>query len=156
MRKEMVESVVAGLVHDPEANVVDVGCGNGRYAVFFPNYRGYDQSASMLAFAPTSCTQRDIWQGAPYDDVPDYVLSIDTSRHYEDPVDLLKTVMQKWPAHKYLFSILYGPEHTTGSNITVLSQTEMEQALAEMGEVTDEWDENLGDWHVRYAVIAPR
>jgi len=152
--KREAEALVGGLLTmfcGDARRVVDLGCGPARfvpvcreYLPKFTTYAGYDISERLLAEAIAryggeagiTIEERDIFAGAPYTKAkrPDVLLSIDTCRHYHEPMALLKTIVEKWPARAYLFSVLYGnPAELI--NGQVVGHDEMEAGLAECGEV---------------------
>jgi SAM-dependent methyltransferase len=136
----------------PEAKrAVDLGCGPGRFVPvvfeYLPKaikYAGYDISERLLAEAlkdfgsrpGVTFEYRDIFDGAPYQgrNRPDVLLSIDTSRHYHDPMGLLKSIIELWPAKAYVFSVLYGAPAEL-INGQVIGHDDMVAGLAECGEV---------------------
>ena len=136
----------------PDAKrVVDLGCGPGRFVPvvfeYLPKatkYAGYDISERLLAEAlkdfgsrpGVTFEYRDIFDGAPYQarNRPDVLLSIDTCRHYHDPMGLLKAVVELWPAKAYVFSVLYGAPAEL-INGQVVGHDKMAAGLAECGEV---------------------
>lgn len=150
--------------------VADLGCGPGRYVpVCFEHldtlrrYTGYDSSDGMIAKAEQDYGDRvgvkfakaNIFDRAPYTKRwrPDVLLSIDTSRHYKDPLGLLDVIVDRWPARYYLFSVLYGKPAEL-MNGRVVATADMEARLPQMGRVIA-WqdiklDENMS---VRYVVI---
>jgi SAM-dependent methyltransferase len=152
--KPREEAAVGGLLAmfcGDARRVVDLGCGPGRFvpvvAEYLPKaskFAGYDISERLLAEAVkdhggkpgVTFEHRDIFEGAPYQTRyrPDVLLSIDTSRHYHDPMGLLKSVVELWPAKFYVFSVLYGSPAEL-INGQVVSLAAMEQGLAECGEV---------------------
>jgi SAM-dependent methyltransferase len=131
-------------------SVADLGCGAGRHApVLFEylpklrRYTGYDSSAGLLAQARAdhgdragvTLVERDIFDGAPYQlrHRPDAALSIDTSRHYHDPMEFLRTLASMWPARAYCFSVLHGAPAEL-INGRVVGTRQMEMGLADIGE----------------------
>lgn len=171
--KAEAEALVGALMasHVPDAKAVfDLGCGSGRYAPvcieYLPKLRkyvGYDTSKALLEAANKAhggqsvvkFTEADIFHGAPYIARwrPDILLSIDTSRHYKDPLGLLDVIVDKWPAKHYLFSVLYGKPMEL-MNGRVVSAEDMETRLAAMGRIIAKQDVNIGDGlNVRYAII---
>jgi SAM-dependent methyltransferase len=148
------EALVGGLLVmfcGDARRVVDLGCGPARYVPVcreylpkFSSYAGYDISERMMAEAVAlyggeagvTIEERDIFAGAPYTKAkrPDVLLSIDTSRHYLDPMGLLKSIVKLWPARAYLFSVLYGAPAEL-INGQVVGHDEMVAGLAECGEV---------------------
>jgi SAM-dependent methyltransferase len=173
--KRQAEALVGGLLatHLPTAkHVVDLGCGPGRFVPVcrthmagLAKFTGYDTSPALVAEAArnhgaekgVSFTPRDIFAGADYPprNRPDVLLSIDTSRHYHDPLGFLSAIVELWPARAYLFSVLYGvPAELI--NGQVVSQEAMEAGLARLGAVLGYQDivlEPAGPMIVRYAVL---
>lgn len=168
--EELIGALLAS--HIPTAKtVVDLGCGVGRFVpVTFDHlpalkrYIGYDQSDTILSRARrdyggrngVSFEIRDIFEGAPYQkrSRPDVLLSIDTSRHYKDPIGLLDEIVFNWPARYYLFSVLYGPKNEELLNGRAITKAEMEAGLERMGTIVAHQDlHSLPPLSVRYVVI---
>jgi SAM-dependent methyltransferase len=152
--KPVAEALVGSLLSmfaGDAKSVVDLGCGPARYVPviweYLPKatkYSGYDISERMLDEAikdhggkpGVTFWNRDIFAGAPYTKAkrPDVLLSIDTSRHYLDPMGLLKSIVELWPARAYLFSVLYGAPAEL-INGQVVGHDEMVAGLALCGQV---------------------
>jgi SAM-dependent methyltransferase len=169
MNKRALEERVGGLVAAvPHQTVVDLGCGPGRYVTALPafkTYRGYDISPRLLAEAErlyadradVTFTSRSIFDGAPYKRPVDVLLSIDTSRHYRDPLGLLRYIVAHWPARHYLFSILYGETAADLLNVRHISRAELDAGVPELGRLVAEYDEDLRPSYglnVRYVLLA--
>jgi SAM-dependent methyltransferase len=167
------EDLVGALLasHVPAAKfVVDLGCGVGRYVpVVFDHlpqvkrFVGYDRADTLLTRARQTYGNRtgvrfenaDIFNGAPYQkrSRPDVLLSIDTSRHYKNPLGLLDVIVETWPARYYLFSVLYGPKDEELLNGRAVTLAATETRLNGMGNVLAWQDIHTGGLSVRYAVI---
>jgi SAM-dependent methyltransferase len=168
-KKHEAEQMVAGLVAglDKHTTVVDLGCGPGRYASALPTYRtykGYDTSPHLLAAARAANKgrkgvrffERDLFAGAPYKKAVDVVLSIDTSRHYRDPLAMLAELVELWPARCYVFSILHGPDHAELINGVCLATADVDAWMSRIGPIPVQIDQPItGGMSVRYFVLEP-
>lgn len=116
---EMVADFRAELGH--RLTVADLGCGAGRLVPWISEhctqYVGYDTAPELLAYARSAYGRshkckfvaRDVLVGAPTRAPMDLVLSIDTSRHYLQPLDMLEDIVQGWPARGHLLTVLHSP-----------------------------------------------
>ena len=162
------EEIVGELAAQAGAHrrIVDLGCGTGRLIAWLPafdRYDGYDMAPHMLELASEAykadrrCrfTLHDADNGAPYRGTADLLISIDTSRHYHDPLGFLSMVVAKWPAQWYLFTILHGPEAQELINGQVVTTTALDAAQPGWGRVAATLEQPLAGspWLVRYVLI---
>jgi SAM-dependent methyltransferase len=154
--KPDTEKLIADMVERcPEHSfIVDLGCGPGRKLAVLPEhrtYRGYDVSELFIKAAierygndsQHSFQVRNLFDGAPNRRPSDVLLCIDVAQHYPDPLDLLRFVSVRWPAHHYIFTILHGPERVELLNGYVVATTDLDSYLAEFGSVSESHDAPL-------------
>jgi SAM-dependent methyltransferase len=165
--KNEAEQIVAKMVDaiEPHAVIIDLGCGPGRYAQTlsgFKTYKGYDTSENLLAVAReinegvkgVRFVNRDLFDGADYKRPVDVALSIDTSRHYHNPLAMLEDLIDLWPAKRYLFSILHGEEDAELINGRCLATADVDLWMSMIGTVADQVDQPItGGMFVRYFVL---
>lgn len=173
-KKHEAESIIGEMVAGiAPAIVVDLGCGPGRlvpYLGAFIRYYGFDISPYLLdsarrtygGDARCAFVERDLFSGAPYvlpfgrhlRQPVDLLLSVDTSRHYPDPLGMLAKIVELWPARAYLFSVLHGPTQQELINGVVLPTAEVESGLPAIAAVRAFVDQPIPDGLVvRYAVL---
>lgn len=170
--KPETEKLIGAMVENctPHETIVDLGCGPGRKLTILPDhrsYRGYDISELFIQAAienygndkAHSFQMRSLFDGAPYRKPVDVLLCIDVAQHYADPLGLLKTVMELWPAQKYIFTVLHGPEKQDLLNGYVAATADLERWLSENGVVNEQRDYPLKDFApltMRYASFKNR
>lgn len=123
------ERLIAGLVGEA-GNVVDLGCGNGRYSkvLNYQSYTGYDSSFVMIADAKRRNPDKqfaliDIFKFQS-DESYDTLLLIDVAIHMIDPVPAVKAILNNWTAQRYFVTLLVGEEHQQLLNSTVINHAE--------------------------------
>lgn len=139
--KLQAELKIAELV-GPVGKLVDLGCGNGRYAkvMNYQSYTGFDSSYAMIADAKQrnpNCEFAiiDIFKFVS-DEQYDTLLLVDVAIHMVDPVAAVKTIINNWTAGKYVVTLLVGLEHQVLLNSTIISHVEF-LSLLEVGMLTD-------------------
>lgn len=148
--------------------VADLGCGPGRLvdslSPYISKYAGYDLSVDMLVAAREKYVSdkrcrfvsRDFLLGAPTKKPADLLLSIDTSRHYSDPMALLVDMQRLWPAREYLFSVLHGEDRVELLNGLCISHSEFHDRLADLGTLVERMDQVREDFGMTVSYVQVR
>lgn len=152
------EILIAGLVGEA-GKVVELGCGNGRYAgvLNHSSYQGYDSSYAMIEAAKARNPQAsfaliDIFKFQS-DESYDTLLLIDVAIHQDKPIEAVLSVLNNWYAQRYVITLLVGVEHQDLYSSTVVSHEELEELfhLADLEVIVNHHQPVVGenfDWHV--------
>lgn len=115
--------------------LVDLGCGNGRYAdvMRYQSYQGYDGSFAMIAEAQRrnprlNFANVDIFRFQS-DEVYDTLIMIDVAIHQIDPVAAARVILGNWQSRRYIITLLVGDEHEALLNSVVISFAELHKFL---------------------------
>lgn len=167
--KQEAEELVAQWVADvPHQVVVDLGCGPGRMAAVLPKtvktYRGYDTSEHFLAVAKATFgdrkhvfRQRDLFEGASYRKPADVLLAIGLTRHYDEPINLARVILDKWPAKHYIFDFLHHDRPREELiNGVCLNTADLLAALPDLGYIIRRQDQMTGNRIVTYVMLGER
>lgn len=166
--KDQHYEAIASLVeaYGQHEAIVDVGCASGRvidYLPTFARYRGFDLSLHLLAAArerhqgngKVLFIQRSLEDGANYKRPADVVLCTDLAHHYQDPLAMIRLLVERWPGRAYVVSLMHSPEGAELINGRALPTNIMMDQIRDLPVRVYDWSDRplTGDLVMRYLLL---